>query len=119
MLIKYKKAYEKFAMGLLSFMPEEKDIKKLQNTMKEYEINDNMQLYLWKDEEIIGAIGIDLSFSDVIIIKHISVNPSFRQQGIGKTMIKEIQELFPNKEIKPNENTVSFFEKCENIKEVE
>ncbi|MFJ7975239.1 GNAT family N-acetyltransferase [Peribacillus sp. JNUCC 23] len=119
MLIKYKKAYEKFAMGLLSFMPEEKDIKKLQNTIKEYEINDNLQLYLWKNEEIVGAIGIDLSLSDVIIIKHISVNPSFRQQGIGKTMIKEIQELFPNKETKPNENTVSFFEKCDMIKEVE
>ena len=29
MLIKYKKAYEKFAMGLLSFMPDERDIKKL------------------------------------------------------------------------------------------
>ena len=29
MLIKYKKSYEKFAMGLLSFMPNEKEIKTL------------------------------------------------------------------------------------------
>ena len=59
MLIKYKKSYEKFAMGLLSFMPDERDIKKLQQTMKSYETDDHMQLFLWKDEEIIGLIGTE------------------------------------------------------------
>jgi len=29
MLIRYKKSFEKIAMGLLSFMPEEKDLKKI------------------------------------------------------------------------------------------
>ena len=29
MLLRYKKAFEKIAMGLLSFMPQEKDVKKL------------------------------------------------------------------------------------------
>ncbi|HWO97501.1 MAG TPA: N-acetyltransferase, partial [Bacillus sp. (in: firmicutes)] len=33
MLIRYKKNYEKIAMGLLSFMPTEKDLKALQKTM--------------------------------------------------------------------------------------
>ena len=37
MLIRFKKSYEKIAMGLLSFMPTEKDVKTLQLTMKEYE----------------------------------------------------------------------------------
>lgn len=54
MLIKYKKSYEKFAMGLLSFMPNEKEIKTLRNTMKNYETDENLQLFLWKDEEITG-----------------------------------------------------------------
>jgi len=45
MLIRYKKAYEKIAMGLLSFMPNEKDLKKLQQTMKNYESEDNWQLF--------------------------------------------------------------------------
>ena len=40
MLIRYKKSMEKIAMGLLSFMPEEKDVKKLTVTMKAYEEND-------------------------------------------------------------------------------
>lgn len=37
MLIRFKKSYEKIAMGLLSFMPTEKDVKTLQLTMKDYE----------------------------------------------------------------------------------
>jgi riboflavin biosynthesis RibT protein len=112
MLIKYKKMYEKFAMGLLSFMPEEKEIKKLQNTMKLYETDENSQLFLWKDEDIVGVIGADFSNETTIIIKHISVNPSFRHQGIGKAMVKELKEMFPDKEILPNEQTSAFFEKC-------
>ncbi|MCZ2970858.1 GNAT family N-acetyltransferase RibT, partial [Acinetobacter baumannii] len=51
MLIRFKKSYEKIAMGLLSFMPTEKDVKTLQLTMKEYEAKDDWQLYLWKENE--------------------------------------------------------------------
>lgn len=111
MLIKYKKAYEKFAMGLLSFMPDERDIKKLQQTMKSYETEDQLQLFLWKDEEIIGLIGTEI-FDDWIEIQHVSVNPSFRQQGVGKAMIKSLKELYPDKEIKANEYTAAFLAKC-------
>jgi len=39
MLIRYKKSLEKIAMGLLSFMPEQKDVKKLQQIIHEYEKN--------------------------------------------------------------------------------
>ena len=59
MLIRYKKTFEKIAMGLLSFMPAEKEIKQLQQTIKQYEVEDNWQLFLWKyEEDIIGAIGV-------------------------------------------------------------
>ena len=58
MLIRYKKSFEKIAMGLLSFMPNEKDLKKLQQTIKEYETNDQWHLFLWKEnDDIIGLIG--------------------------------------------------------------
>ncbi len=114
MLIKYKKAYEKFAMGLLSFMPDERDIKKLQQTMKSYETDEDMQLFLWKDEEIIGLIGIEI-FVEWIEIRHISVNPSYRQQGVGKSMVRALKELYPDKEIKANEYTAAFLTKCETV----
>ncbi|WP_100331464.1 GNAT family N-acetyltransferase [Bacillus xiapuensis] len=112
MLIRYKKSFEKIAMGLLSFMPEEKDLKKLQQTMKSYEEEEDWQLYLWKDEEIIGAVGVKIT-GDLVEIQHVSVNPSYRQEGIGKKMIRTLKELHADKEIKPTSSTSNFFHKCE------
>ncbi|MDP4083809.1 MAG: GNAT family N-acetyltransferase [Bacillota bacterium] len=114
MLIRYKKTLEKIAMGLLSFMPNEKDLKKLQQTMKQYETEENWQLFLWKEEDdIIGLIGILISSEKTIEIQHVSVNPSHRFQGIGKRMVKSLQEMYVDKTITANEYTSSFIEKCE------
>lgn len=53
--------------------------------MKEYEQNEHWQLYLWKQEEdIIGIVGISMLDKSLIEVQHVSVNPSHRQQGIGK-----------------------------------
>lgn len=43
MLIRYKRSFEKIAMGLLSFMPGEKDVKQLQQTIKSYEMDEDRQ----------------------------------------------------------------------------
>jgi riboflavin biosynthesis RibT protein len=114
MLIRYKKTFEKIAMGLLSFMPSEKDLKKLQYTMKEYETEENLQLFLWKEEDIIGLIGVlHHNETNSLEVLHISVNPSHRFQGIGKKMVKALKEMNANKEIIANENTAAFIEKCD------
>ncbi|MBL4954079.1 GNAT family N-acetyltransferase [Neobacillus sp. YIM B02564] len=114
MLIRYKKTFEKIAMGLMSFMPNEKDLKKLQQTMKEYETEDTRQLFLWKEEDIIGLLGVVFhSERNAIEIQHISVNPSHRFQGVGKRMVKALKEMYPEKEIIPNEETAAFIEKCD------
>lgn len=114
MLIRYKKTFEKIAMGLLSFMPNEKDLKKLQQTMREYETEENRRLFLWKEEDIIGLLGV-LSHEDTntLEIQHISVNPSHRFQGIGKRMVQALKEMYSDKEIISNENTAAFIEKCD------
>ena len=70
--------------------------------------------FLWKDEEIIGLIGTEI-FAEWIEIQHVSVNPSFRQQGIGKSMVRALKELYPDKEIKANEYTAAFLTKCETV----
>ncbi len=114
MLIRYKKAFEKIAMGLLSFMPNEKDLKKLQHTMKQYETEENWQLFLWKEEDIVGLIGVYKTDS-TLEIQHISVNPSHRHEGIGKTMVNHLREMHTEQEVKPNSETASFFEKCDEI----
>lgn len=113
MLIRYKKQFEKIAMGLLSFMPNEKDLKVLQQTMRLYETEENRQLFLWKEgDDIIGLIGVSFN-NQSAMIEHISVNPSHRHQGIGKTMVKAFKEIYPEKELKSNEMTDSFLNKCD------
>ncbi|MBO1003091.1 GNAT family N-acetyltransferase [Pseudogracilibacillus auburnensis] len=116
MLIRYKKNQEKIAMGLLSFMPVEKDVKLLQQTMKEYEDNQKWHLYLWKeDDDIVGTIGLKIEDELNVVIQHISVNPSYRNIGIGKKMIDEVQRLYGEKyDVCANELTQRFFHKCAN-----
>lgn len=113
MLIRFKKNLEKIAMGLLSFMPEEKDVKKLQETIRLYEEDDKWHLHLWKEEEdVLGAIGIQIVDDDVLIIQHLTVNPSHRANGIGKRMVQEIQRIYADKyEIRPSEKIAAFYER--------
>lgn len=114
MLIRYKKTFEKIAMGLLSFMPNEKDLKKLQQTMQQYETDENRQLFLWRDgEDIIGLIGLMFIDDQSIEILHISVNPSHRKQGIGKQMFFAVKEQYSNKNILPSDETAPFIHCCQ------
>lgn len=112
MLLRYKKTYEKIAMGLLSYMPGEKNVKKLQELIYHYENDERWQLYLLKEnEDFIGLIGLQMD-DDEYVIQHLSVNPSFRGEGIGQEMVKRIRSLFPNKMCRTTSETESFIEKC-------
>ncbi|OCA83624.1 GNAT family N-acetyltransferase [Pradoshia sp. D12] len=112
MLIRYKKSFEKIAMGLLSFMPDEKDLKKLQNTVKSYETESDRQLYLWKqDEDIIGLIGVDLD-GKTVTVTDLSVNPSHRGLGVGHEMVNCLIELYEGYEIISRDITAEFISKC-------
>lgn len=114
-LLRYKKAYEKIAMGLLSYMPGEKAVKKLQELVHEYEENESWQLFLLKKgEDFIGIIGITLD-EDTYTVMHIAVNPSFRGEGVGSEMIDMIGQAFPELECKSTNDTKSFLEKCKQI----
>lgn len=119
MLIRYNKNHEKIAMGLLSFNPDEKDLQKLLQTINEYVTEQNRQLYLWKEEEgMIGVIGVKIDDQD-IQLQHLSVNPSHRDKGFGKLMIKELLELYPDKKLTATETTEAFVEKFDTEQSVE
>lgn len=112
MLIRYKKTYEKIAMGLLSYMPGEHSVKALQETIQKYETEAEWQLYLCKNgEDFIGLLGIEVG-TDAYTLHHLSVNPSFRGEGIGGTMVARLQEQFPDKECKSTEFTDGFLKRC-------
>lgn len=114
MLIRYKKNLEKIAMGLLSFMPQDKGVKKLQQTIKEYETNPNWHLFLWKEEDdVLGAIGIKIENDINAVIQHISVNPSHRNTGIGQKMVEEINNLYKDKyAVCADDMTQQFYNRC-------
>ncbi|WP_050615609.1 GNAT family N-acetyltransferase [Bacillus testis] len=113
MLIRYKKNFEKIAMGLLSFMPNEKDVKTLQAAIKQYETQDNWNLLLWKeDEDIIGLIGVEVEPEDTVTIQHLTVNPSFRYQGIGRKMCEELANMYSTKKIQSSDVIAPFLDKC-------
>ncbi|MEX3744304.1 GNAT family N-acetyltransferase [Lysinibacillus xylanilyticus] len=115
MLIRYKKAFEKIAMGLLSFMPNEKDIKKLKETIHSYENDDNWVLYLWKkNEEYIGIVGLVTDSNNVATIQHVSVVPSYRGEGVAKEMLQEVAELGQYECVRATEETRKFVHKCIN-----
>lgn len=113
MLIKYKNAYHKIAMGLLSFMPNVKDIKLLQEIIDRYENDDDWELFLFKEnDDIIGVIGIHHLENGDAELCHVCVNPSYRAEGIGKQMVKLVVKKVKG-EIFPTEETKSFFLSCQ------
>nr|WP_106784592.1 GNAT family N-acetyltransferase [Lysinibacillus timonensis] len=110
MLVRYKKTFEKIAMGLLSFMPQEKDVKHLMETMNKYDREENWQLFLWKkDEEYIGIVGLLVDGSEATI-QHITVIPSHRGEGVAMAMLKELSNQF--EKLYANETTEPFIRKC-------
>lgn len=112
MLVRYKKSLEKIAMGLLSYMPEEKEVKRLMETMQTYDNNESWQLFLWKKEdEYVGLVGVSIVAS-IATVQHISVLPSYRGEGIAINMLNELLNLDNIDEIKASERTASFIDKC-------
>ncbi|GLC87209.1 GNAT family N-acetyltransferase [Lysinibacillus piscis] len=113
MLIRYKKAFEKIAMGLLSFMPNEKDIKKLTGTIHSYENDDQWVLYLWKkNDEYIGIVGLLVDDQNIATVQHVSVVPSYRGEGVAKQMLQEVVELGQYQDVHATDETRQLVQKC-------
>src|SRR5690625_7484562 len=100
-------------MGLLSFMPELKEIKVLQQTINEYEKNAKWHLYLWRDEDILGVIGVRIANNEDAVIEHISVNESYRNIGTGRKIDEEIVKMNHDElTVTFDGLTEEFFNKC-------
>ena len=113
MLIRIKKVLKKLLWVYCLICQDEKDLKKLQQTIKQYDSDKNWQLFLWKvDEDIIGLLGGVWEDDSTFKIHHISLNPSHRGQGIGNSMVKALKDLYPDKQILSNKLTSAFINKC-------
>lgn len=80
MLIEFKSDYDKIAMGLLSYTADLKETSRLTEELDMYKNDDSRQLFLWRSEEtddLCAVLGIEEE-EDVILLRHLSVNPSYR-----------------------------------------
>ncbi|AXI01261.1 GNAT family N-acetyltransferase [Sporosarcina sp. PTS2304] len=101
-------------MGFLSYIPSEKMLRKLQETIQQYICNEHWQLFLYKDhEDYIGLVGVEVNDeARTYTLHHISVNPSFRGEGIGHEMMKELQTIFPGFQCEGTDFTRPFIDSC-------
>ncbi|MBY0222663.1 GNAT family N-acetyltransferase [Mammaliicoccus sciuri] len=106
-------------MGFLSYIPSEKMLRKLQETIQLYLCDEDWQLFLYKEsEDYIGLIGVEVHEHDkTYTIQHISVNPSFRSEGIGYDMVKELALIYPGYQCQSTDFTEQFIERCKRKEE--
>lgn len=101
MLLDYKNNYEKITMGLLSFIPDFKDVDRLKFELDWYQQEENRKIFLWRGEEtqdMIAVIGVEVD-DEFVLLRHISINPSFRNEGISYKILEALDSHFSNQKI--------------------
>ena len=109
-LFRYRKAYEKIAMGFLSYIPTEKMLKKLQETITLYQEDPNWHLYLLKrEEDFIALVGVMVDVEEgEWTLQHLSVNPSYRNEGIARYLVDQMYEKYGHMTAKGTVHTRMF-----------
>ena len=95
LLVPYSAINKKIVMGLLSYIPEFKDFKRLQEEIEEIASNPSIKCWLWKEAEndnFIGLIGGE-STTDTIVVKYLSLSPSFRGENKTFKMLDDLTKV--------------------------
>ena len=91
MISKYKKDYEKTVMGYLSYLPDFKNIKNLQEEMKLYTSDSNQfEVLIYQQDG--NARGF-------IIIRYLSLDPTMRDEKTKQLVMNDLKHLYPDKMI--------------------
>ena len=101
MLSKYKKNFEKQVMGYLSYLPDFKNIQNLTDEMKLYNDENNqfeVLTYTNQDKNCIGIVGVQVT-EHFVIIRYLSLAPSYRSTNVTKSIIKELLGMYPDKKL--------------------
>ena len=98
MLVPYIGRYEKIVMGLLSYIPEFKEFSELKEEMDKIN-QEQRKIYLWKEadsDNIIGLVGFDQhDDTDTLVVRYLSINPSFREEGLTYDLLTALKKEFP------------------------
>lgn len=100
MLVRYRSDYEKIAMGLLSFVPELKDLNHLKNEMNWFVNDEEHEMYLWRsdNEHFIGIVCFEVG-SNFVLIQRLSFTPTDRTGRNIFGLLSAVADLYPDKRI--------------------
>ncbi len=109
MLIQYNDDYEKISMGLLSYIEDFKEPARIEEEIERYRNSDIRDLFLWQSEEtgnLIGLAGVEKE-DGLVLLRHISIDPSFRNEGISYKILDALNERYPESNIVSTLETAS------------
>lgn len=101
MLVSYNGDYEKITMGFLSYISDLKEPSRIEEELNWYNSQENRRIYLWQSEEtgnLIGFIGVEED-EDLILVRHIAIDPSFRNEGLTYKILDELEKKYDTKKI--------------------
>lgn len=119
MLTQYRKNQRKIAMGLLSFHESLKDHQHLLKEIDTYEEDKQYQLFCYYDEQsdnVQGVVGVSQLEDQEVVLHDISLNPSYRGEGVSMKMMKELQAMYPEQKIIGTPATSPFLAKWQEHK---
>lgn len=98
MLVRYRKDYQKIAMGLLSLLPELRTGNRFVEELT-WATKQNREIYLWKDQEdnhFIAVIILEVK-ADCVIVRRLSFTPSERSGKNVFALLSAVHEEYPGK----------------------
>lgn len=104
MLSKYKKDYEKTVMGYLSYLDDFKNLENLKEEMQLYTNSDKeneqfeVLLFSGKHQDIRGIVGVQ-SVPSCIVIRYLSLDPSYRNDETRRVIMRELKQHYPKQKI--------------------
>lgn len=102
MLSKYRKDYEKTVMGYLSYLDDFKNLENLKEEMQLYTDPEddqfNVLIYNGSHQDPRGIIGVQ-SAPGSVVIRYLSLDPSYRNDETRQTIMKELKQYYPDKNI--------------------
>ena len=69
-------------------------------------------MFLWREgEDVVGLLGAEVA-DDHFTVRHLSVDPSRRGEGIGHAMVEETKERMNQRKMETTVETQEFLESC-------
>lgn len=100
MLVRYRKDYQKIAMGLLSLVPELRNYDRFNEELTNA-VAAHYPIYLWKDSEDnhFIAVAIVEEGDDYVLLRRISFTPSERSGKNVFALLTALQEQYSGKRL--------------------